>query len=216
MLLTARSEKDVQVITVKTTGCSRVAVCKNVLLRIARGVIDGCVWLVLVVFVWVPLGIIVLPIVPFILWRRALDWGVRRLIPELIDYDQQLWGDQVLAGYCCDVWRVNEDKVLTVLLLVLSGWLTFVCFHGGGKSFALWIYPLLWLTCTIYMSYRTMPFLNRHRLRQWALNDMNRRGVPLCRNCGYPTRGIFGEHCPECGTPVSKGNTNESESFTIA
>jgi|GEM_PF-3776396 len=216
MLLTARSEKHVEGTFFKPRIWSHLTACKNVLVKVARGFVDGCFWLFLFVFMVFPLGIMVLPVLPFVLWRRALDWGVRRLIPELLENDQHLWGELVLSGYCRDVWQLDEDKALTGLLLVFSGWLTFVYFDDGGRSVALWLYPLLWLACTIFMSYRTMPFLNRHRLRQWALDDMNRRGVPICRNCGYPTRGILGSRCPECGTPVARGNTSDSESFTIA
>lgn len=171
--------------------------------KVARGVVYVCFGVPCAILFAVAIFVGgFLPVLPFLLWQRALDRGVLRLIPELSDHEAALSVDQVPREYCKNEWSMNDDKILLTLAVLALAWLTFVFFHDGYETMVLWVYPLFWVAGTILMSLETIPFLFRRRLRRWVLHELCKRGVPICTSCGYSTRGILGNCCPECGTPV--------------
>lgn len=188
---------------IESTALSRLRGSMKSLLQIVRWVIDTCLAIPLSIFVTVLLFIgVFIPALPFLLWARALDRGVRRLIPELVEHESVLRADDVSSEFRRNGWALNEDKLFVAMLVLSVAWLGAVRYRAGYETMVMWVYPLIWAVATVNMLLATVPLLIRRRLRSWVLNELCRRGVPICTTCGYSTRGILGWRCPECGTAV--------------
>jgi len=44
----------------------------------------------------------------------------------------------------------------------------------------------------------------RQKMLRFIRDDMNRNGLPVCRECGYDLRGIQEARCPECGRGLTE------------
>ena len=54
-----------------------------------------------------------------------------------------------------------------------------------------------------------LEWMFRRPVRDQLRRELIKRGMPICRRCGYNLTGLSDPRCPECGTSFSDVKTND-------
>lgn len=123
----------------------------------------------------------------------ARNWKYR-LFPELDRFDDRRDAERALIKaraisglYSTVLWIVPIAVVIVLLteFLLVPRDLTWV-----GNA-------LFWPTVVFFPS--VCLWLRRRRVRLALRRELVDRGIPICLHCGYDTRDLPENRCPECG-----------------
>jgi hypothetical protein len=143
-----------------------------------------------------------------------------RIIPELRLLETRKDRDEV--------WKVCHRgfmKTPRVWVAIIAPWVPLACTLGLAKHLvrqffpgwplgrAPWLFSIMPSSAYMGLALGLGSLLLRgDRLRRIAIarQELNRRGIPVCLECGYDLRGLVGPRCPECGQPAEH-RPNEPE-----
>jgi len=118
------------------------------------------------------------------------------MFPELDRYDDRREALRALTHA-----RASSGQLTMVLWIVpiAIAIVLFTEFVLVPRGLTWWGNVIFWPTVVFYPS--VCLWLRRQRIRVDLRRQLAERGIPICIQCGYDTRGLTEHRCPECGTP---------------
>ncbi len=121
-----------------------------------------------------------------------------------------LWPEMRLFETPQDAMRAarQEQSRLSVLVAALYGLFLAAVFTIPSQlwptfNFASGFLTFAGLLAVLVGGMGTMVLFLKLHMRPKLREALIKRGIPICRRCGYRLRGVESRVCPECGSPIA-------------
>jgi len=126
-----------------------------------------------------------------------------RWYPELL-----LFGDEEAGLRALQSCGVPAVGIVFKYMIVVAG-AVFLHDLAIAPVFGLPNYVTIFVAVTLFTGY--YQFSSIRRIRRALRRELLKRGTPVCLYCGYDTRNLPENRCPECGTPFEPVEPREQD-----
>jgi len=132
------------------------------------------------------------------------NW-IKRMFPELERFD-----DRRDAAKALNQARATSGQYYAVLWIVpiAIAIVLFTEFVLVPRGLNWWGNVIFWPTVVFYPS--VCLWMRRRRIRIELRRQLVDRGIPICIHCGYDTRRLPENRCPECGKAFEPVETTDA------